>query len=86
VPTRYLLWENYSLGSLQSEIEIDNPRTDFRFGKTFVQTAQQIQAKHIPSPEELTNEQIVWVFDQLLIREMAWLDGWPLPYCLYDFA
>lgn len=86
MPTEYILWENYSLGSLQSEIEIDNSRTDFRFGKTFVQTAQQIATKKVPSPEDLTDEQVVWVFDQMLVREMAWLDGWPLPYCLFDFA
>lgn len=84
--TGYLLADDYSLNELASEIEIANPRTDFRFKNFFSKPEVQISEKKLPDPETLTEEQLVWIFDQSLLREVAYLDGMPLCYCFYDFG
>lgn len=40
----------------------------------------------VPKPEELSEENLVWILDQLLIREVAWIDGWPISYTCYDMV
>ena len=86
VSTGYLLAKDYSLNELASEIEIANKRTDFRFNNLFSKPEVQIAEKRLQEPETLTEEQLIWVFDQTLLREVAYIDGMPLCYCFYDFA
>jgi hypothetical protein len=81
-----LLYEKYSLNTLACDVEICNPRTDFRFGRIFTPVSTQITEKKIPHPKELNDGQIIWIMDQMLVRTMAWLNGWPISHCFYDFA
>lgn len=74
------------MNTLSCDVEIDNPRTDFRYLKRFRPLQAQIDAKTIVHPKDLTSEGLVWMMDQMLIRDVAWLDGWPVSYCFYDLA
>lgn len=85
-PVGYKLWDQYSLNSLSCDVEIDNPRTDFRFKRKFVALQDQVATKRVVHPNDLTNEQLVWMLDQMLVRVAAWLNGWPIPHCFYDLA
>lgn len=84
--TGYMLSSDYSLNTLSCDVEIDNPRTDFRFNRVFISLEEQITSKTVPPPQHLSNEQLVWMMDQMLIRDVAWLNGWPVTHCFYDLA
>lgn len=86
VPKGYLLWEEYTLNTLACDVEICNPRTDFRFGRTFTPLEAQIKSGKVPPPSDLSDGQLVWMMDQVLVRTMAWLNGWPISHCFYDLA
>ncbi len=86
VDKEFILWDKYTLNQLSGDIEIDNPRTDFRHLRNFVTPKSQISQRKIPDPVKLSQGQLIYIFDQILIREFAWLQGWPIPYCFYDLA
>lgn len=83
---KYILWEEYSLQTLASDVEIANPRTDFRLDKAFRFPQQEIEAKRIPRPQDLKLGQLIWLADQMVSRVSAWLNGSLLMYCFYDLS
>ena len=86
IPKGYILWENYTLNTLSCDVEIDNIRTDFRTERKFEPIEKQIEKKKIPQPQDLTNGQLIWMMDQMIVRSMAWINGWPISHCFYDLA
>jgi hypothetical protein len=86
IPCKYILWEDYSLQHLASDVEIANSRTDFRLDRVFRFPKVEIQAGRIPNPESLSLGQQIWITDQILSRICSWLNGSLLMYCFYDFS
>lgn len=69
---------------MASDVEIANPRTDFRLDKEFRQPKQEIASGRLTNPQNLNLGQQIWIADQFLSRVSSWLNGSLLMYCFYD--
>lgn len=81
-----LSYDQFSLYESMSATEICDPKMDVKANLDSNDTVFKcLQAKTIKEPEELTIEEIIGIFDELLGKEMLWLKGNSLAQTLYTF-
>lgn len=61
-------------------------RTDIRTGDQFIQPEDRLKNEKLPNPADLPLDSVISLFDEVFIREGAWLKGKPLIHNFYDFT
>ena len=79
--------KNYKLKDSLADIEACDPRTDIKCNmEQTYQANKKIQENELKPACELTDSEMIGIYDAFLQRELAWITGQSLPHCFYEFV